>query len=199
MLPALRRSGGGVAARRWWGCVVVWVEALRIGSGQANRSARTSTVFNATGWAVGAPATDSCSRCDVLFGLDGVGVVAVERDDGLLRVVVQTLWALMGCPDLWGGGLEPGMTHPGPARRARGGPRGDRVVVSAGGRAWTRVARGAFSELLPTLVAPGEVPDDSGDRLGGRVAARRVRHDRWPGTPPGGGVVDVVAGGQAAT
>jgi transposase len=56
----------------------------------------------ATGCAGGAPGTDPCPRCDVLLGLDGVEVVAVERDDGRLRVTVQTPWALMGCPDCGG-------------------------------------------------------------------------------------------------
>ena len=54
---------------------------------------------NATGCAVGAPATDPCPRCDVLLGLDGVQVVAVQRQDHRLRVTVQTPWQLMGCPD----------------------------------------------------------------------------------------------------
>src|SRR5665647_1247701 len=55
-------------------------------------------MHNATGCAAGAPATDPCPRCDVLLGLDGVQVMAVERDDGRLRVTVQTPWRLMGCP-----------------------------------------------------------------------------------------------------
>jgi len=54
---------------------------------------------NATGCAVGAPATDPCPRCDVLLGLDGVHVIGVQRQERRLRVTVQSPWQLMGCPD----------------------------------------------------------------------------------------------------
>lgn len=57
-------------------------------------------VSNATGCA-DAPTTasvpDSCSRCDVMLGLVGVHVEAVERTGDLMRVTVSTRWQLMGC------------------------------------------------------------------------------------------------------
>ena len=52
---------------------------------------------NATGCA-DAPTTDPCSRCDVLLGLTGVQVEAVERTETLMTVTVSTPWHLMGCP-----------------------------------------------------------------------------------------------------
>lgn len=43
-------------------------------------------------------ASDPCSRCDLLLGLDGVHVEAVERSADLVLVTVATPWQLMGCP-----------------------------------------------------------------------------------------------------
>ncbi len=40
-----------------------------------------------------------CDRCDLLVGLDGLRVIAVERDEGGgLTVSVETEPGLMGCP-----------------------------------------------------------------------------------------------------
>lgn len=41
-----------------------------------------------------------CSRCDLLLGLDGVHVEAVERLDGLLVVTVSSPAAPAGCPSV---------------------------------------------------------------------------------------------------
>src|SRR5450830_264576 len=111
-------------------------------------------MHNATGCAVGAPATGPCPRCDVLLGLDGVEVVAVERDDGLLRVTVQTPWALMGCPDC-------GVVASSRGRRTRvlhDVPGAVPVEVHWRQRRWACLdagcPRGTFSEQVPALVAP---------------------------------------------
>ncbi|MGB4890219.1 MAG: ISL3 family transposase [Propionicimonas sp.] len=39
-----------------------------------------------------------CSNCDLLVGLDGLHVVGVERDQGGLRVTVESARGVMGCP-----------------------------------------------------------------------------------------------------
>jgi transposase len=40
-----------------------------------------------------------CDRCDLLVGLDGLRVTAVERDDGgALTVTVESAMEPMGCP-----------------------------------------------------------------------------------------------------
>ena len=40
-----------------------------------------------------------CERCDVVVGLDGLHVTAVERDDGgRLMVEVESEPSVMGCP-----------------------------------------------------------------------------------------------------
>lgn len=50
-----------------------------------------------------APTTaEPCSRCDLLLGLDGVHVEAVERAAELVIVTVSTPWQLMGPPRVWG-------------------------------------------------------------------------------------------------
>ena len=109
---------------------------------------------NATGCAASAPGTDPCPRCDVLLGLDGVEVVAVERDDGRLRVTVQTPWALMGCPDC-------GVVASSRGRRTRvlhDVPGVVPVEVVWRQRRWACLdagcPRGTFSEQVQGLVAP---------------------------------------------
>lgn len=52
---------------------------------------------NVTGCAA-APTTDPCARCDVLLGVEGVHVEAVERDEATMTVTVSSPWQLMGCP-----------------------------------------------------------------------------------------------------
>ena len=42
-------------------------------------------------------ACNPCPRCDAFLGIDDVRVVAVERDDGRLRVTVETRPRLEGC------------------------------------------------------------------------------------------------------
>lgn len=51
-----------------------------------------------TGCAAAPTTSDPCSRCDVLLGLKGLHVEAVERGRELMTVTVSTLWILMGCP-----------------------------------------------------------------------------------------------------
>ncbi|WP_198303508.1 ISL3 family transposase [Cellulomonas sp. PSBB021] len=107
---------------------------------------------NATGCAAGAPASDPCPRCEVLLGLDGVQVVGVERDDGRLRVTVQTPWTLMGCPDC-------GVVAPSRGRRTRvlhDVPGTVPVEIVWRQRRWAcpdaGCPRRTFSEQVPTLV-----------------------------------------------
>lgn len=90
----------------------------------------------------------------MLLGLDGVEVVAVERDDGRLRVTVQTPWALMGCPDC-------GVVASSRGRRTRvlhDVPGAVPVEIVWRQRRWTcpdaACSRGTFSEQVPGLVAP---------------------------------------------
>ena len=96
----------------------------------------------------------NATGCDVLLGLDGVEVVAVERDDGRLRVTVQTPWALMGCPDC-------GIVASSGGRRARvlhDVPGLVPVEIVWRQRRWACLdagcSRGTFTEQVPTLVAP---------------------------------------------
>jgi transposase len=95
-----------------------------------------------------------CARCDAFLGIDGVRVVAVERDDGRLRVTVETPPHLEGC-------RRCGVVAVGHGRR-------DRLLhdIPCFGAPVTLVWRkrtyacpdpgcpaGTFSEEAPTLVA----------------------------------------------
>ena len=52
-----------------------------------------------TGCAVRCHSHDAyCDNCDLLVGLDGLHVVGVDRDDGGLRVTVESARQVMGCP-----------------------------------------------------------------------------------------------------
>jgi transposase len=109
---------------------------------------------NATGCAVGAPATDPCPRCDVLLGLTGVHVIAVQRHERRLRVTVQSPWQLMGCPDCGVVALSTGRR----TRVLHDVPGLVPVEVHWRQRQWAcpdaGCSRGTFSEQLPGLVAP---------------------------------------------
>ena len=108
---------------------------------------------NPTG-CVPAPTTAPCHRCDVLLGVEGVHVEAVERDEQVMTVTVSTPAQLMGCPTC-------GVVSPSRGRRRR-------VLrdIPAGGipvrlvwrqRIWRcpdpGCARGVFAEQVPALVA----------------------------------------------
>jgi len=108
---------------------------------------------NATG-CVGAPTTDPCARCDVLFGLDGVHVEHVERGPTGMTVTVSTPWQLMGCPAC-------GVVAVGRGRRVRwlhDVPGSVPVVVRWRQRTWRcpdpGCPVGVFVEQHPALVAP---------------------------------------------
>ena len=66
---------------------------------------------NPTG-CVPAPTTAPCHRCDVLLGVEGVHVEAVERDEQVMTVTVSTPAQLMGCPTC-------GVVSPSRGRRRR--------------------------------------------------------------------------------
>lgn len=107
---------------------------------------------NATGCA-DAPTTDPCSRCDVLLGLTGVQVEAVERTEALMTVTVSTPWQLMGCPAC-------GVVAPSRGRRLRvlhDVPGTVAVRVRWRQRTWRcpdpGCPRGVFVEQVPDLVA----------------------------------------------
>lgn len=108
---------------------------------------------NATGCAA-APTTDPCSRCDVLLGLEGVHVEAVERGEALMTVTVSTPWQPGGCPDC-------GVVAPSRGRRVRvlnDVPHGGiRVWLAWRQRMWRcpdpGCERGTFAEQIPSLVA----------------------------------------------
>lgn len=100
-----------------------------------------------------APATDPCSRCDVLFGLECVQVEAVERESRVLTVAVSTPWQLMGCPDC-------GAVAPSRGRRLRilhDVPGSVAVRVLWRQRTWRcpepACPKGMFAEQVPELVA----------------------------------------------
>ncbi|HEX5540062.1 MAG TPA: ISL3 family transposase [Micromonospora sp.] len=107
---------------------------------------------NRTGCAVGVLSTDPCSRCDEMLGLDGLHVVAVHREEGRLRVAVETPWELVGCPDC-------GVVAVSRGRRTRvlhDVPGVLPVELHWRQRRWAcpdpDCPRGTFSELLPHLV-----------------------------------------------
>lgn len=118
---------------------------------------------NATGCAA-APATtsptpaDPCSRCDVLLGLDGVRVEAVERSPGLMTVVVSTPPGPAGCRDC-------GVLAAARGRRTRvlhDVPHGStRVLLVWRQRFWRcrepECARGTFTEQVPALAGRGSI------------------------------------------
>lgn len=99
-------------------------------------------------------ATDPCSRCDALLGLDGVRVELVDRDHGVMVVTVSTPPRPVGCPSC-------GVVATGRGRRRRvlhDVPGTTRVRVIWRQRTWRCVdrncGRGVFVEQLPSLVAP---------------------------------------------
>ena len=108
---------------------------------------------NATGCPAAPATTDPCSRCDVLLGLPGVQVEAVERESDLLAVTVSTPWRLMGCPDCGVVAASRGRRM----RRLRDVPHaGARVELLWRQRLWRcpdpGCPRGMFSEQVPSLV-----------------------------------------------
>ena len=97
-------------------------------------------------------ATDPCSRCDVLLGLDGVHVEHVDRLDRLLVVTVSSPAEPTGCPSC-------GVVATGRGRRRRllhDVPGMTRVRIVWRQRVWRcdddDCARKTFVEQLPTLV-----------------------------------------------
>ncbi len=108
---------------------------------------------NATGCPAAPATTDPCSRCDVLLGLPGVQVEAVEREADLLAVTVSTPWRLMGCPDCGVVAASRGRRM----RRLHDVPHaGARVELLWRQRLWRcpdpGCPRGMFSEQVPSLV-----------------------------------------------
>ncbi|WP_428833573.1 ISL3 family transposase [Pseudoclavibacter helvolus] len=99
-------------------------------------------------------ATDPCSRCDLLLGLEGVHVEHVDRRNGLLIVTVSSPAAPAGCPSC-------GTVATGRGRRRRllhDVPGMTRVRIVWRQRVWrcdeSGCARQTFVEQLPSLVAP---------------------------------------------
>ncbi|WP_420892888.1 ISL3 family transposase [Pseudoclavibacter helvolus] len=95
-----------------------------------------------------------CSRCDLLLGLDGVHVEAVERDDGVLTVTVSSPTVPTGCPSC-------GVVAIGRGRRRRvlhDVPSVGRVRIVWRQRIWQCIDsscdRKTFVEQVSTLVAP---------------------------------------------
>ena len=93
-----------------------------------------------------------CARCDLLLGLDGVHVEAVDRSDGLLVVTVSSPAAPTGCPSC-------GVIATGRGRRRRvlhDVPGATRVRIVWRQRVWRcdddGCARKTFVEHLPALV-----------------------------------------------
>ncbi|WP_431834727.1 ISL3 family transposase [Gulosibacter massiliensis] len=99
-------------------------------------------------------ATDPCSRCDLLLGLDGVHVEHVDRRNGLLIVTVSSPAAPAGCPSCGtvatGRGRHRRLLHDVPGMT--------RVRIVWRQRVWrcdeSGCARQTFVEQLPSLVAP---------------------------------------------
>ena len=103
---------------------------------------------------LGARMSDPCARCDLLLGLDGVHVEAVERGPTLLSVTVSTPWQLMGCPVC-------GVVAVGRGRRVRrlhDVPGEVAVTIRWRQRTWRcpdpGCPVGVFVEQHPSLVAP---------------------------------------------
>ena len=77
-----------------------------IGSNQATRSKKASTMCDSTAFVCACSAVasgDYCNRCDLLVGIGGVHVTAVgeaadRRGQRLLQVSVESTSALTGCP-----------------------------------------------------------------------------------------------------
>ena len=122
-----------------------------------------------------------CDRCDVIVGVDGLHVTAVERDErGRLVVTVESEPTVMGCPacgvvarghgrDEVDAGRRAGVRCPGadPVAQAAVGVPGrglpGRVVHRAG-----RVGRGAAGEADGAGVPVGDRADPPRARLGER-------------------------------
>ena len=93
-----------------------------------------------------------CDRCDLLVGLDGLHVIAVERDDGgRLTVTVESAPAPMGCPTCGvvahgHGRVEvrlvdaPAMGRPVRIRVAQAAVGVSRAGVPGRGRSWSRTS-----------------------------------------------------------
>ena len=110
-------------------------------------------MLDATGRAA-APATDPCSRCDLLLGLGDVEVEHVQRDERVLTVTVSTPSRPVGCSAC-------GLFAVGRGRRRRvlhDVPGTGRVRVLWRQRVWRcaepSCAAGTFVEQIPSLVAP---------------------------------------------
>lgn len=93
-----------------------------------------------------------CRRCDLLLGLEGVHVEAVDRSDELLVVTVSSPAVPMGCPSC-------GVIATGRGRRRRvlhDVPGATRVRIVWRQRVWRcdddGCARKTFVEYLPALV-----------------------------------------------
>lgn len=109
---------------------------------------------NATGRGSAPTTSDPCSRCDVLLGLPGVSVEAVQREETIMTVTVSTPWQVMGCPDCGVVAQSRGR----PQRVLHDVPHGQTQVVFLWcQRAWRchqpACPRGMFVEQVPTLVA----------------------------------------------
>uniref|UniRef100_UPI003F5003F7 ISL3 family transposase n=1 Tax=Agrococcus chionoecetis TaxID=3153752 RepID=UPI003F5003F7 len=110
-------------------------------------------MFHATGRAA-ARATDPCSRCDLLLGLECVRVEHVDRGARVMTVTVSSADGSAGCPSC-------GVVAVGHGRRKRmlnDAPGTVRVRILWRQRVWRcpdpDCARGVFIEQLPGLVAP---------------------------------------------
>lgn len=100
------------------------------------------------------PADDPCSRCDLLLGLDGVGVEHVDGRAGLLNVTVSSPPSPPGCPSC-------GVVAAGRGRRRRvlhDVPGATRVRIVWRQRVWrcgdAGCPRKTVVEQVPGLVAP---------------------------------------------